>query len=95
MKLNTPFSPDGHRGMVDADGCGLLDFWDIRILDEVIRRVNAHDGLVVACKALRLAALHMRGEIVVTGTVTALTLEEMFEADDLGKAAIAAAEVTV
>lgn len=88
MKLNTPLRY--HDGSFqDRYGIDLDD----EEYPEIICRANAHDGLLEACKALRLASLNMRGEVVVTGTVTAATLEAMFEADDLGQAAIAAAEV--
>lgn len=55
-----------------------------------LRAINA--DLLAACKALRLAALNMRGEVVVTGELTAATLQPMFEADDLAQAAISKAE---
>jgi hypothetical protein len=54
----------------------------------------AATDLLAACKALRKAALDLRGEVIVTGELTAKTLEPMFEADDLAQAAIARAEAT-
>ncbi len=53
--------------------------------------IIAAPDLLAACKALRLAALNLRGEYAVKNGVSAKTLMAMFQADDLGQAAIAKA----
>jgi hypothetical protein len=91
-------TPDGRGKLVNRwsanvnhDNKGATDA-TAKDIEGVAQLFVAAPSLLAACKALLEAARNIRGEVVVTGELTAATLEPMFAADDLAQAAISKAE---